>query len=110
MADLALAESYRSSIANTIETIYTSPVNGAGTIITSFTATNNTAANRTYKAYIYGALATPVQAVIPTKIVIRNRYDSGAGIVNQFIPAGGTLRVESDLASSIVFRVSGKEL
>lgn len=110
MANAVLVASYQSVTADTIELVYTSPVSGAGTIITAFTATNNTGANRTYRAYIYAADGLSLAAVVPLKIVVINRFDSGAGIVNQFIPPGGTLRFESDLASSISLRVSGKEL
>lgn len=108
MANTVIVESVTNDAANTIEDIYTAPPDG--TIITAWTATNNTGSNRTYKAYIFDITGTPLQAIIPLKIIIRNRFDLGPGITNQFIPGGGTIRVESDLADSIVFRVSGNEL
>ena len=74
------------------------------------TITNNTASNKTYKAYIFTAAGTNEGAIIPVKIVVRNRFDVGASIVNQIIPAGGTLRMESSVADSVIFTVSGKEL
>lgn len=110
MATAVLVDSKQSSIASTIEEFYLSPPDGAGTVITAFTATNNTAANKTYKAYIFGPSATGVEATTPTKIVKHTRFDTGNAIVNHLIPAGGTLRMESDVASSIVFRVTGNEL
>jgi len=110
MAINTLVNSAQSIVANTIEIFYTSPDGGTGTVITAFTATNNTDSNRSYKAYIYDATGTLLQAIIPLKIIIRSKVDLGSPIVNHFIPENGTLRMESDLASSIVFRVSGKEL
>jgi len=50
-----------------------------------------------------------VDAIVPFKIVIRNLFDSGASAVNHVIPANGTLRMESSLASSISWYVTGKE-
>ena len=110
MATVVLVNSTQNSIANSPQAFYTSPADGAGTIITAFTATNNTDANRTYKAYIFGPSQTGLQAVTPLKIIIRNRFDPGNSIVNQLIPAGGTLQMESDEVDSIVYRVTGNEL
>ena len=108
MANNVLVNSVTSNAANTIETIYTAPADG--TIITAWTATNNTGSNRSYRAYIFDLSGAVLQAVIPLKIIIRNRFDLGSGITNQFIPGGGSIRVESDLADSIVFRISGNEI
>jgi len=110
MAVTVLVNSEQTSAANTIEQFYLSPVSGGGTVITAFTATNNTASNRTYKAYIFDSTGAILPAVTPLKIIVRNRLDTGSGVINQIIPAGGTLRMESDLADSIAFRVTGKEL
>lgn len=108
MSNNVIVNSVTSIIANTIEVIYEAPPNG--TIITAWTATNNTGSNRLYKAYIFDLSGTLLQAIIPLKIIVRDRFDLGSGITNQFVPGGGTIRVESDLANSIVFRVSGNEL
>jgi hypothetical protein len=110
MATTVLVNSVQNSLSNTIQTFYTSPADGAGTVITAFTATNNTGSNRTYKAYIFASGATSVEAVTPLKIVIRNRFDPGNAIVNHVIPPGGTLRMETDLLDTIVYRVTGNEL
>lgn len=110
MTTEVLVNSVQNTIANTIQSFYTSPATGAGTVITAFTATNNTGSNRTYKAYIFASGATTSEAVTPLKIIIRSRFDPGNAIVNHLIPPGGTLRMESDLALSIVFRVTGNEL
>lgn len=110
MATITLVNSAQSVVADTIESFYTSPPTGAGTVVTAFSATNNTGSNRSYSAYIFDASATILNAVVPLKIVVRNKFDLGASIVGQIIPAGGTLRMESDLATSIAWRVTGKEL
>jgi len=107
MATTTLVNSRQNAAANVIETFYTSPT---GTVITAFTATNNTDSNKTYKAYIFDAGGTVLPAVIPLKIVIRSKTDLGSPIINQFIPQGGSLRIESNEANSIAFRVSGREL
>jgi len=108
--DITLVQGQQNTVANTIEIFYLSPAGDGGTVITAFTASNNTASNKTYKAYIFTAAGTNEGAIIPVKIVVRNRFDVGASIVNQIIPAGGTLRMESSAADSIIFTVSGKEL
>ena len=108
--NVVLVNSGKNLSADTIQAFYTAPSTGLGTIITAFTATNNTSSNQSYKAYIYAASGLLLDAVTPRKIIIRDKFDPGSGIVNHLIPAGGTLRMESSAADTIAFRVSGKEL
>lgn len=108
MTDLVLVSNQKSLIADTVENFYSSPSGGEGTIIKSFTATNDSGINRSYKAYIFSSTGTP-DAVVPFKVVIRNRFDSAAALIGQVIPPGGSLRMESSLASSINWYVTGKE-
>tara|TARA_R110000823_G_C15498774_1_gene452911 strand:+ start:87 stop:419 length:333 start_codon:yes stop_codon:yes gene_type:complete len=110
MAEIILVNSAQNALSNDIQLFYTSPATGAGTLINAFTATNNTDSNKTYKAYIYDASATALDAVIPLRIIVRNRFDLGPSIVGQLIPAGGTLRMESSASQSVTFRVTGSEL
>lgn len=110
MADKVLVASASNGAPNSIEQLYGSPTGGDGTIITAFSAINNTDINATYMAYIYDSSGAAVLPVIPLKIVVRKRYDVGASITNQLIPAGGSLRTESGTANAITFRVSGVEL
>jgi hypothetical protein len=110
MAETILVNSAQNATANVIQTFYTSPAGQGGTLIQAFTATNNTDSNKTYKAYIYDASGTALDAVIPLKIIVRDRFDLGSSSVGQLIPAGGTLRMESNEALSIAFRVTGNEL
>lgn len=110
MTDVVLAGARENIAADTIEEFYKSPSSGDGTVITAFSAVNNSGANASYKAYIYSAAGTAVNPVIPIKIVVRNRFDVGPSITNQLIPNGGTLRLESSAAGAITFTISGVEL
>ena len=108
MADAILVNSAQNVAADTIQTFYTAPA--GGTKVTSFSATNNTTSSKTYKAYIFDASGDALPAVVPQKIIVPERFDLGASIVGQFIPPGGTLRMESSDADSIAFRVTGNEI
>lgn len=109
MAETVLAFNKQNTILDTVEKFYDSPSQGAGTVILAFTATNNGTSSASYKAYIYDATGAVVQAVIPQKIVVRDRFDLGASAISQLIPAGGSLRMESSAANSIAFYVTGDE-
>lgn len=109
MTEKVLVFNAQNNVADEIAIIYTSPSSGAGTRITAFTASNDTTSSKTYKAYIYSATSSLEKSVIPQTIVVRDRADYGASIVNQVIPAGGTLRVESSEENSINFYVTGIE-
>ena len=108
MSDAILVNSAQSAAADAVEVFYTAPA--GGTKINSFTATNNTTSSKSYLAYIYDASGAALPAIVPQKIVVRDRFDLGAAIVGQLIPPGGTLRMESSDAASIAFRVTGTEL
>lgn len=110
MTDIVLVASQTNGAPNSIEQFYQSPTGGNGTIITAFSAINNSGVNASYKAYIYDSTGAAVEPVIPTKIVVRNRFDIAPSITNQLIPNGGSLRMESSAADSITFRVSGVQL
>jgi len=110
MATTTLVNSVSSSLANTVQSFYNSPPGGGGTIITAFTATNNTGANASYRAYIVDLSGVIKGAVLPLKVVIRNRFDPGNAIVNQVIPAGGSLQMETNIIAAIDFHVTGNEL
>ena len=113
MAEAVLVNSAVNSVSDSIEILYTSPSGssgGSGTLVTAFTAANNSTASASYKAYIYDVSGTELQAVVPQTIVVRDRFSLGPSIVGQLIPAGGTLRAESSTAGAISFRVTGDEL
>jgi hypothetical protein len=110
MATAVLVNSVQNTLADTIQSFYTSPSTGAGTVITAFTATNNTDSIKKYRAYIFASGATTAEATTPLKILVIDAFDPGNSIVNHLIPPGGTLRMESNFADSIVYRVTGNEL
>lgn len=110
MTDAVLVDSVENEAANVIEQLYKSPIEGNGTIITAFSAINNSGVNASYQGYIFNSDGDVVKQVIPIKIVVRNRFDVGPSITNQFIEAGGTLRASTSAAGGITFRVSGVEL
>ena len=92
---------------DTITTIYTAPSGGPDTIVNALSVRNNSTASATYKAYIYNSGGVTVGAVSPQKIVVRDRFDSCPALVNQAIPAGGSLRVENSTANALDFHLTG---
>lgn len=109
MTDSVLVSNFKTAGANTVESIYTAPTDGAGTIITAFTASNDTTSSVFYKGYIYDQAGTVVNSIIPLTIVVRDKFHGGPSIVNQVIPAGGSLRVENSASGSLNYNVSGRE-
>lgn len=113
MADIILAQNATTSLADTIQSIYTATAassGGKGVRITAFTAANNSAASSSYKAYIYDSTATPNNARLPQKIIVKDRFDLGSAIIGHIIPAGGSLRVETSTSAAIDFSVMGNSL
>lgn len=104
-----LVETKQSAAADTPEIFYTSPSTGLGTVVTNFTATNETSLTRTYKAYIVASGGSPILAVVPVRSLLTNRTDVPAELAGQTIPPGGTLQMESSAAATISFTVSGRE-
>jgi hypothetical protein len=97
------------TLADTPQSIYTSPVTGNGTIINAFTAANNSTSNKSYKAYIVTKDEVAENPQLPFRIVIWADIDLGTGIDGQTIPPGGSLYVEASAADSIYFTLSGKQ-
>lgn len=108
MAEAILVNSKKTAEADSIQIFYTADV--GGTKVTAFTASNNTVSSVSYKAYIYDESGEELAAVIPQKIVVRDRFDLGPSIIGQLIPPRGTLRMETSTFNSIAFRVTGIEL
>ena len=110
MADTPLINNTKISAADTVTELYLSPAAGLGTIVNAFTATNDSGlASVSYKAYIYDITGATVSAVIPQTIVVKDRFHAGQSIVNQVVPAGGTIRVENSAADGLNFYASGRE-
>lgn len=110
MTSQLLVLSAQNTAADTIESIYDAPSDGNGTEVRNFTATNNTDSNKTYIAYIFAATGSEFEAVTPRTILVRDRASLAPEMVNQVIPAGGSIRVESSAAESVAFTISGKPL
>jgi hypothetical protein len=106
MAEKILVFNAKNAAADTIQTFYPAEVD---TQILTFTASNDSAASVSYKAYVYGETGTP-DAVVPQKIVVKDRFDLGASIVGKLIPAGGSLRMETSDADALLFNVTGEEI
>lgn len=108
MASKQLVDNFLNSIAGVAQVAFTAPATQT-VIIDSFTVSNNSSVNASYKAYIKSAtgILTPI---IPFKVVVWGENDLGIGIVNQAIPAGGSIQVESSALDSLYFTVSGREV
>jgi len=91
---------------DTVEKFADAPANNPLEILV-FTASNDSEASVTYKAYIYSS-EDAVQAVIPQKPVVKDRFDLGPSIVGLLIPAGGSLRMETSTANALFFNVVGE--
>ena len=105
-----LVASKKTINSNSPEVFYVAPSNQLGTIISNFTASNDTGNTRSYKAYIVvdgGTVDTPV---VPNRNIVTNRTDNPPELAGQFIPPGGTLQMETDAGDSISFTVSGREI
>lgn len=91
------------------ESIYTSPKNGRGTLLTSITAANNSTSNKSYKAYIVDKDGVAENPQTPFRVVIWGDIDMATGINGQVIPPDGSLYVECNAANSVFFTISGIE-
>lgn len=105
--DSVLVDGAVNTVSNTLEIVYTATID---TLVKAVTVTNVTGVNASYVMNIVpedGDISNPE---IPFRVVIRQKSDLAAEVVNHVIPEGGTLRVESSLAGSIAFRVTGRLL
>ena len=108
MASEQLASNSFNTIVDTPQVIYTAPSNKS-VLIESFTASNTSSVNASYGAFITSSGGTE-QPQIPFKIVVWGENDLGIGVVNQVVPPGGTLSVETSALDSIYFTVTGRVL
>jgi hypothetical protein len=108
MTTKQIASNFSNSNVDTIEDIFTASTSN-NVVIESFTAANNSGVNASYKAYIVSPSGIE-QPQRPFKIVVWGEVDLGIGIINQVIPAGGALRVESSALNSIYFTITGREV
>ena len=108
MAFLQIVDNQTVAVVDTAEIFHTVPV-GQALVISSFTASNTSNVNASYRAYIVSADGAQ-QPQIPFKIVVWGENDLGIGIVNQVIPGGGTLKIECSALASVYFTVTGREV
>ena len=107
MATKQIVDNFSNTIADTIQSA--TSVSAKNIVIEAFTAVNNSSVNASYKAYIVSPNGIE-QPLRPFKVVTWGENDFGMGIVNQAIPAGGLLKVESSAIGSIYFTVTGREV
>jgi hypothetical protein len=110
MAEEQLVPPTQNTLPNTPEVLFTSPASGAGTLITSVVASNDTAADRTYMGYIVSDATAGTLPQVPIRTVVKRKTDVPPELTGQVIPPGGTLQFESSVASSIAFTVTGRNL
>ena len=107
--DIVLINNTKISAPDVITILYTSPTGGGGTIVTAFTASNDSATGQSYKGYIYDVSGALVGSVIPFTVIARDRFHSGPSMVNQVVPAGGTIRIENSTGDGLNFYATGRE-
>lgn len=107
MATDQILDNFKNTAVDTVQTAFTAGINPV--VIEAFTAANNSSVNASYKAYIVGPSGIE-QPQRPFKVVVWGELDLGIGIVNQVIPAGGTLKLESSALDSIYFTVTGRTI
>jgi hypothetical protein len=108
MTTKQIVSNFSNATVDLAEIVFTAPT-ASNVVIESFTAANNSGVNASYKAYIVSPSGVE-QPQRPFKIVVWGEVDLGIGIINQVIPAGGTLKVESSAIDSIYFTVTGREV
>ena len=102
-----LVNNFVNTLADTPQVAYTATKD---TKIDAFTATNNSSVNASYKAYIVPSAGTAENAIIAFRIVVWGEKDLGIGLVNQILPSGYSLQIESSAVDSIYFTISGREI
>lgn len=107
MANTQIADNFVNGSADTVESVFTATTKPV--VIEAFTAVNNSSINASYKAYIK-TLTGLLQPIRPFKVVVWGEDDLGSGVVNQIIPIGAQLMVESSSINSIYFTVTGREV
>lgn len=106
MATSQILSNFVNTIADSKQLAYTA--GASGVVITAFTAANTSNVNASYSAYIIST--STEQPVIPYKIVVWGENDLGIGLVNQIIPAGAELWLETSALDSIYFTATGSQV
>ncbi|HHZ69581.1 MAG TPA: hypothetical protein EYN54_04710 [Methylococcaceae bacterium] len=106
MATAQILSNVTNTVVDTPQTLFTA--GSRGVVIESFTAANNSAVNASYKAFIVSTDTEQPQR--PFKIVVWGEIDLGIGVVNQVIPPGAELKLETSALDSIYFTATGREV
>ena len=106
MASSQIVDNFLNTIIDTPQVAFTAPSTQSVTI-DSFTVANNSTVNASFAAYIKSSLGV-LTPIIPFQIVVWGELDLGIGIVNQTIPPGGTLQIESSALNSLYLTASGR--
>jgi len=111
MADIVLIENAQISTVDTVVTLYSALPGGAGTIVTAWSAVNNSSISSSvsYKAYITDSGGAVIGSLIPLTIVVRDRFHAGSSVINQTVPPGGSIRAENSQSNGLLFYVTGRE-
>lgn len=108
MASQQITSNASNTVIDTIQDLYTAPEFNS-VLIEAVTVSNTSTVNASYSVYITAQDGTQ-QAQIPFKVLVWGENDLGIGVVNQVIPPGGTLSVQSSALNSIYFTVTGRVL
>ena len=91
--------------------LYQSPANGLGTRVTAFTAANSGGTTENYSLHIVpsGGSADATNILVSARSLIDNESDTPAEIINQLVPAGGSIQALASTTLKITVRASGVE-
>lgn len=103
----SISVNFSNTVIDTPQIVFTA---SKDTKIDAFTATNNSSVNASYQAYIVPNGASANTPIIPFEIVVWGENKLGLGLVNQVVPSGASLQVESSQIDSIYFTISGREI
>ena len=91
--------------------LYTSPPNGSGTRVVAFSLANDGGTTEIYTLHIVpsGGSADSTNILVPSRILTNGETDSPVEIINQLVPAGGTIQALASTTLKIAARSSGIE-
>lgn len=91
--------------------LYVSPVNGGGTRIVAFALANNGGTTETYTVHIVpsGDSADATNMIVPPRSLVDKEGDTPIEVMNQLVPAGGSIQALSSTTLKITVRASGIE-
>jgi hypothetical protein len=105
MATQQILSNFVNTVVDTPQTAFTAT--SSAVVIEAFTAANNSEINASYKAYI---VTTTEQPQVPFQVVVWGEIDLGIGVVNQVIPLGAELKLESSALEAIYFTVTARSV